>query len=159
MANDSSVHFQSSYTQDKEIQVVAFKLAKEEYAVDIVNVQEINRLLNITRVPRTVKHLEGVINLRGNIIPLINLHTRFNIEASGNEEDRRIIVFQFDDVKAGIIVDEVSEVLRLSEKDIEQTDNVYHAIKGEHINGIAKVDDRLLILLDLKKILESDSFR
>jgi purine-binding chemotaxis protein CheW len=146
---------QNAYNQDEEIQVVAFRLGKEEYAVDILNVQEIIRLLNITRVPRAEDHIEGVVNLRGNIIPIINLHKQFNLQSAGKEEDRRIIVFQFDDLKAGIIVDEVSEVLRLVKADIEETAKVYSSISAEHIQGIAKVNDRLLILLDLLKILES----
>ncbi len=112
-------------------------------------------MLNITRVPRAEDHIEGVVNLRGNIIPIINLHKQFNLQSAGKEEDRRIIVFQFDDLKAGIIVDEVSEVLRLVKADIEETAKVYSSISAEHIQGIAKVNDRLLILLDLLKILES----
>lgn len=147
--------FQGSYVHDEEIQVVAFNLGKEEYAVDILNVQEINRLLNITRVPRAANHIEGVVNLRGNIIPVINLHKKFKLQSAGKEEDKRIIVFQFDDLKAGIIVDEVSEVLRLAKDDIEETAKVYNSINAEHIQGIAKVNNRLLILLDLLKILES----
>jgi purine-binding chemotaxis protein CheW len=155
MEEAATLYFQGSHSQDDEIQVVAFNLGKEEYAVDILNVMEINRLLNITRVPRAEGHIEGVVNLRGNIIPIINLHKQFNLESLGNEEDKRIIVFQFDDLKAGIIVDEVSEVLRLNKEDIEETDKVYSSINTEHIRGIAKVNDRLLILLDLLKILES----
>ncbi|WP_054694379.1 chemotaxis protein CheW [Syntrophomonas palmitatica] len=149
-----SLRFQNSVSSGNEIQVVAFQLGKEEYAVDILNVQEINRLLNITRVPRAEKHIDGVINLRGNIIPVINLHKKFNLQSSGNEEDKRIIVFEFEDVKAGIIVDEVSEVLRLNTADIEATDRVYNSINADHIKGIAKVQERLLILLDLQKILD-----
>lgn len=144
---------EDTYGQE-EIQVVAFRLGKEEYAVDILNVQEINRLLSITRVPRAAKHIEGVVNLRGNIIPIINLHTRFNLQASGDQEDKRIIVFQFDDIKTGIIVDEVSEVLSLSKSDIEETSNVYNSISADLIKGIARVDDRLFLLLDILKILE-----
>lgn len=143
---------QNAYTEE-EIQVVAFKLGKEEYAVDVLNVQEINRLLNITRVPRVERYIEGVVNLRGNIIPVINLHTRFNIEPVGEDEDKRIIVFQFDDTKAGIIVDEVSEVLRLNKENIEDASKVYSSISTDHIKGIAKVDNRLLILLDIARIL------
>ena len=113
-----SLRFQNSVSSGNEIQVVAFQLGKEEYAVDILNVQEINRLLNITRVPRAEKHIDGVINLRGNIIPVINLHKKFNLQSSGNEEDKRIIVFEFEDVKAGIIVDEVSEPTRGSHRGV-----------------------------------------
>jgi purine-binding chemotaxis protein CheW len=139
------------YEDEEEIQVVAFQLGKEEYAVDILNVQEINRLLNITRIPRADKNIEGVVNLRGNIIPVINLHTKFNLESVGEEDDKRIIVFQFDDVRAGIIVDEVSEVLRISSQDIEAA--TYQSMDATLLKGIAKVGERLLILLDLQKIL------
>ncbi|MBP8819912.1 MAG: chemotaxis protein CheW [Syntrophomonadaceae bacterium] len=155
MEETLNLYFQGTYSQDDEIQVVAFNLGKEEYAVDILNVQEINRLLNITRVPRSESHIEGVLNLRGNIIPIINLHKKFNLQSEGNEEDKRIVVFQFNDLKVGIIVDEVSEVLRLGKEDIEETGKVYSSINAEHIKGIAKVNNRLLILLDLLKILES----
>ena len=139
---------------DDGIQVVAFRLGKEEYAVDILHVQEIVRLLSITRVPRSAKHIEGVVNLRGNIVPIINLHQRFNIESAGEEEDKRIVVFQFDDFKAGIIVDEVSEVLALNSNDIEETDKVYSSMSSDFIKGIARVDSRLFLLLDLQKIIE-----
>ncbi len=141
-------------TADGEYQVVAFKLGQEEYAVDVLNVQEIERLLRITRVPRTQDYIEGVINLRGNIVPVMNLHKRFALESHGDDEEKRIIVFQFDYMQVGIIVDEVSEVLRLNVNDIEETTDVYSNLKMEHIKGIAKINDRLLILLDLLKILE-----
>lgn len=155
MEDTVNLYFEGSYSQDDEIQVVAFNLGKEEYAVDILNVQGIERVLNITRIPRSENYIEGVVNLRGNIIPIINLHKKFNLQAEGNEEDKRIIVFQFNDLKVGIIVDEVSEVLRLGKEDIEETGKVYSSINAEHIKGIAKVNNRLLILLDLLKILES----
>ncbi len=147
---------QESQTIEDKIQVVAFQLGKEEYAVDILNVQEINRLLNITRVPRSPAYIDGVVNLRGNIIPVINLHKKFNLGKTGDNEDTRIIVFQFDDVKAGIIVDKVSEVLHLNLNDIEETAKVYNSIDAEIIKGVAKVGDRLLILLDLQKLLGID---
>lgn len=151
------INLKANLTADslgEEFQIVAFKLGQEEYGVDVLNVQEINRLLNITRVPRTYDYIEGVVNLRGNIVPVINLHQKFNIQELGSEDDKRIIVFQFDDLKVGILVDEVSEVIRLKPSDIEETAKVYSSINAEHIKGIAKIDSRLLILLDLPKILE-----
>ena len=153
---DNTVNLQSEegFTHNDGIQVVAFRLGKEEYAVDILHVQEIVRLLSITRVPRSAKHIEGVVNLRGNIVPIINLHQRFTIESAGEEEDKRIVVFQFDDFKAGIIVDEVSEVLALNSNDIEETDKVYSSMSSDFIKGIARVDSRLFLLLDLQKIIE-----
>lgn len=146
---------ENAYHEDHEMQVVAFRLGNEEYAVDILFVQEIIRLLNITRVPRSGKHIEGVINLRGNIIPIVNLHSKFNLQASDNQEDKRIVVFRFEDVQVGIIVDEVSEVIRIKGQDIEPADKVYGAMEADHIKGIAKIDDRLLILLNLASIFES----
>lgn len=153
---DNTVNLQSEegFTHNDGIQVVAFRLGKEEYAVDILHVQEIVRLLSITRVPRSARHIEGVVNLRGNIVPIINLHKRFNIASAGEEEDKRIVVFQYDDLKAGIIVDEVSEVLTLNNNEIEETDKVYSSMSSDFIKGIARVDDRLFLLLDLQKIIE-----
>ncbi len=154
MQNVVNLNISTADYLSEEFQVVAFKLGQEEYGADVLNVQEINRPLNITRVPRTQEYIEGVVNLRGNIVPVINLHTKFNIKGQGSEDDKRIIVFQFDDLKVGIIVDEVSEVIRLKTSDIEETAKVYNAMTVEHIKGIAKVNSRLLILLDLPKILE-----
>ncbi len=149
---------EGAVTQDStETQVVVFRLGKEEYAMDILHVQEIIRLLNITRIPRVEKYIEGVINLRGNIVPLLNLHTKFSLQTSGSEEERRIIVCQFDEVKAGIIVDEVLEVIRLNSRDIETVDNVYTSVNAEQIRGVAKVSGRLLILPDMKKILVGET--
>lgn len=154
MTKVGNLIMEASNLSSEEYQVVAFKLGKEEYAVDVLNVQEIERLLNITRVPRTKDYIDGVINLRGNIVPVINLHKKFNINSYGDEDDKRIIVFQFEEMLVGIIVDEVSEVLSLNINNIEETAKVYNSLTAEHIKGIAKINDRLLILLDLLKILE-----
>ncbi|CFX66267.1 CheW-like protein [Syntrophomonas zehnderi OL-4] len=155
---DTAIDYKDQEQQvtDDVVQVVAFQLGDEEYAVDILNVQEINRLLNVTRVPRSPDYIDGVVNLRGSIIPVINLHTKFNLNKNGEDEDTRIIVFQFEDVKAGIIVDKVSEVLHLHRSDIEETSKVYNSMDAEMIKGVAKVEDRLLILLDLQKLLGID---
>jgi purine-binding chemotaxis protein CheW len=138
---------------DHKIQVVAFELANAEYAVDILHVQEINRLINITRVPRSPSYIEGVINLRGNIVPVINLHKKFNLASPGFDEDTRIIVFQFAEIKAAIIVDSVAEVIQLDRFNIEESGQLYSSIDTEAIQGMAKIDERVLILLDLEKIL------
>lgn len=138
---------------DNKIQVVAFELASAEYAVDILHVQEINRLINITRVPRSPNYIEGVINLRGNIIPVINLHKKFNLANQGFDEDTRIIGFQFDDIKVAIIVDSVSEVIQIDCLNIEETGQLYSSIDTDAIKGMAKIEGRVLILLDLEKML------
>lgn len=152
------IQLEGTDEKQEEIQVVAFKLGKEEYAIDILNVQEIIRLLHITRVPRANQFIDGVVNLRGNIIPIINLHKKFDLEpGDGNEDDKRIIVFEVEDIRAGIIVDNVSEVLRVRVKDIENGDTCQGGLNAEMIKGIAKIDERLLILLDLRKILDLDA--
>ncbi len=141
-------------SEKENLQVVVFKLGVEEYAVDILNVQEINKVLTITRVPRTEQYIEGVMNLRGNIIPIINLYTRFSLQPLGNEEDSRIIVFQIDELKIGVIVDEVVEVVHVNPQDIEEADKLYDSANKDHILGVIKNNDRLLILLDLNKIMD-----
>lgn len=138
------------------IQVVAFQLAEAEYAVEISNVQEINRLLNITRVPKAPAYIEGVINLRGNIIPVINLHKKFNLESQSFDEDTRIIVFQFNDIKAAVIVDSVSEVIQIERDNVEETTSIYSSIDTEAIKGMAKIEERVLILLDLERMLNAE---
>lgn len=141
--------------EDQEnLQVVVFKLGIEEYAVEILYVQEIKKLLTITRVPKAEHYIEGVVNLRGNIIPIINLHTRFSLQPQGNEEDKRIIVFQIDDLKVGVIVDAVLEVVHLQREDVDEATKLYESTNADHIVGVIKKDDRLLILLDLNKILD-----
>jgi len=153
MKNIVNQRSQNSHTGDNEVQVVVFRLAQEEYAADILSVQEIIRLLNITRVPRAEKYIEGVINLRGNIIPVLNLHSRFNIEESSDEEDKRIVVFQIDDIKAGIIVDEVSEVLHIKQDCIEDAALNNYSMNADYLKGVAKVDNRLILILDLQKVI------
>ncbi len=141
---------------DKEIQVVAFTIGSEEYGVDILTVQEIIKVLTITKVPRAGNYIEGVINLRGNVIPVFNLHKRFGVMPSEDEEEARIVVFKFEDAKAGIIVDEVSEVLRIKGNEIEETAKVYQGLEAEFIQGVGKVEDRLLMLLNVRKLLSID---
>ena len=148
--------YEKNQISGEKIQVVAFQLSNAEYAVEITSVQEINRLINITRVPHAPLYIEGVINLRGNIIPVINLHKKFNLFGQSFDEDTRIIVFQFDDIKAAIIVDQVSEVLQLDTAEIDESEHLYSSIDANLIKGMAKIDNRLLILLDLEKMLSTE---
>ncbi|MGE5397863.1 MAG: chemotaxis protein CheW [Chitinophagales bacterium] len=143
-------------TLEDEIQVVAFKLGNEEYGIDILAVQEIIKVLNITRVPRAGQFIEGVINLRGNVIPVFSLHNKFKLIPTGKPDEARIIVFEFDEIKGGIRVDGVSEVIRINSSSIEDTSSVYGSLDSDFINGVAKINGRLLILLNLKKLLGID---
>jgi purine-binding chemotaxis protein CheW len=134
----------------QEEQYVIFRLNAELYGINILSVQEIIRPPKMTTLPNTPPHILGVINLRGSIIPIVDLKVRFNLQDSQNNEDQRIIVLRIDDKLMGIQVDEVQEVLRLKTDQIEQAADICTTIDREFIAGIAKLDDRLIILLSLR---------
>jgi len=137
-----------------EMQVVAFRLDNEEYAVDILAVQEIIRPTAITRVPKAPAFVKGVINLRGNVVPVINLRKRFGINKEDlTDNNARIIILNIDEIKIGITVDSVTEVIRIGSEDIEEP-NLIESIDKKFVEGVGKYDDRLLILLNLEEILE-----
>lgn len=133
------------------LQFVTFRLGKEEYAVDILKVQEINRIVDITPVPNSPQHIEGVINLRGKVIPVINLRKRFGLDSDRLDNHARIIVIDVG-IITGIIVDSVSEVLRISSDAIDPPPLMTGSIDSEYIKGIGKLNDRLLILIDIDKL-------
>jgi purine-binding chemotaxis protein CheW len=140
-------------TYDNELQLVSFILGQEEYGIDILLVQEINRLLRITRVPKAPGFIEGVVNLRGNVIPVINLHRLLGLQTRTNLEGTRIIVVKVQEITAGLVVDAVSEVLRLSQSEIEPTSSLVTTVDTEYIQGIGKKDGRLLLLLNVASVL------
>jgi purine-binding chemotaxis protein CheW len=141
----------------REIQIVVFQLAKESYGIDIAKVQEIKAMSPITAVPRTPAFIEGVINLRGQITPVVNLHTRFGLPKAEYTKETRIIVVNMEGgERVGLIVDGVSEVMRLPEESIEPPSELVATIDSDFVRGIAKVsDERLVILLDLDKLLKA----
>lgn len=138
----------------EELQLVIFRLAKEEYGLPITKVQEINRLVPITKLPQTPSFMEGIINLRGRIIPVIDLRKRFQLAAADQSEDNRIIIVEVNGQTVGIIVDAVTEVVRLSGANIEPPPPAF-ILDAQYIHGVGKFDERLLILLDIDKILTS----
>jgi purine-binding chemotaxis protein CheW len=135
------------------IQVVSFKLGSEEYGVDIAQVQEINRMVAVTHVPRAPQFMEGVINLRGQLIPIIDLRTRFGMPRAEHTKSTRIVVTEIGAKRVGMVVDSVSEVLRLSTDQIEDAPEMITGVDTEYIRGVGKIEDRLIILLDLAKII------
>jgi purine-binding chemotaxis protein CheW len=137
-------------------QLVSFTLANEEFGVDIIKVQEIMRVQEITKVPQMPDYVEGVINLRGNVIPIIDLRKKFGLEVKERDNQTRIIVVNVQDRIVGFIVDAVQQVLRLSEDQIEPPPEVGTSINREYLNGVGKLDDRLLILLSLDTLLTMD---
>ena len=135
------------------IQVVSFKLGSEEYGVDIAQVQEINRMVSITHVPRAPQFMEGVINLRGQLIPIIDLRTRFGMPRAEHTKNTRIVVTEIGTKRVGMVVDSVSEVLRLPSDQIEEAPEMISGVDTEYIRGVGKIEDRLIILLDLARII------
>ena len=135
------------------LQLVSFKIEKEEFGIDILKVQEINKLVQITKVPNAPHFVDGVVNLRGRIIPIIDLRTRLGLPKKEHNKDPRIIVIELNNNTIGFIVDAVSEVLRISSDIIEAPPTISKGIDSDYITSVAKLDDRLLILLDLEKLL------
>lgn len=139
----------------EEEQLVICKIEDEEFGVGIEEVQEIIRLPEITRVPRTPSFVEGVINLRGNVLPVIDLRKRFGLKATKKTNATRIVAVNVVNKTTGIIVDSVSEVLRLPKDDIEPPPPIVAGVEAKYLRGIGKLNDgkRLLILLNLNEVL------
>lgn len=137
----------------EQLQLVTFEVAGEEFAVDILAVQEINRMLDLTRVPQSPPEIEGVINLRGRIIPVIDLRKRFALPAADRSEHNRIVVVEVNGRVLGFIVDRVHEVLRINSSIVDPAPDMVTSVDSEFIQGVGKLEDRLLILLDLRRLL------
>lgn len=138
---------------EQEIQLVIFRLGAEEYGVPITQVREINLLTKPTKIPNSPAFLEGVINLRGQIIPVVDLKKRFAIDQSEYTKDARIMIVEVNESVIGVIVDEVLEVLRLPASSIEPPPPVIAGITAAYLDGVGKLDDRLFILLNMDKVL------
>ncbi len=135
------------------LQLVTFHIGEEEFGVEILKVQEIIRTMAITRVPKAPDFVEGVINLRGKVIPIIDLRKRFGMMAQEHDKHTRIIVIEINGVIVGFVVDSVSEVLRIPANTVEPPPAIISGIESEYISGVGKLADRLLILLDLDRLL------
>ncbi len=152
---DTSVQTKNDSTE--LLQLVSFKIGSEEFGVDILNVQEINKMTQITKVPNSPVFVEGVINLRGRVIPVIDLRRRLNMEKKEHDKDTRIIVVEIETRTIGFIVDSVNEVLRIPVNITEAPPSlVTGGIDSNFIKSVGKLDDRLLILIDLNKILKTE---
>ena len=136
-----------------EYQLVVFNLADEHYGVDIGAVESIIKLQPITAVPRAPGFIQGVTNLRGAVLPVIDLRERFGLPANGTTRDTRIVVIEMNGDQVGMVVDAVSEVLSVPKEDIEAPPSIVNTADSTFITHIAKVDERLIILLDLGQVL------
>ncbi len=135
------------------LQLVTFRLGSEEFSMDILKVQEIIRHMDLTRVPRTPDFVDGVINLRGRVIPVIDLRKRFGMTADERTNETRIIVADVNNSIVGLKVDAVSEVLRLPSDTVEPPPLLVKGTESDYIKGVGKLEGRLIILLDIGKIL------
>ena len=142
------------HLEDESTKLVTFVLGDEEFAFDILYVKEIMRVCEITKVPKSKEFIEGVINLRGNVIPIIDLRKRFNMEPRPYTRTTRIIVLEIDDITVGAIVDAVMETKQISNSCIEPPSSiVVGGMEVECIAGVAKLEDRLISLLHVDKII------
>jgi purine-binding chemotaxis protein CheW len=140
-------------------QMVTFNLGHEAFGVNILQVQEINRMVEITAVPKSESYVEGIINLRGKVIPIIDLRKKFGLNEREHDNHTRIIVVDVNGETVGLVVDSVSEVLRVSSESLDDSPKLVAGSNAEggadYIKAIAKLEDRLLIYLDLDKIITS----
>ncbi len=140
--------------KQEEVQLVVFRLGEEEFGVNIHQVREIVRLVPITPIPRAPEFIEGVVNLRGQILAVMDLAKRLDVPSKPRSEKTRIVVVELEDNVVGMIVDEVSEVLRIPTSKVEKTPQIIESeISQRYITGVGKLEDRLLILIDLAAIL------
>ncbi|HEC98320.1 MAG TPA: chemotaxis protein CheW [Nitrospirae bacterium] len=142
--------------KDDILQLATFRLGEEEYAVEISTVQEINRMTEITKVPNSPPYIEGVLNLRGKIIPAVNLRKKFGLSEKDFDRHTRIMVVDIMETMVGLIVDAVSEVMRISAETLEPAPAMTTGVHSKYIKGIGKINDRLIILLDLDKLFTGE---
>ena len=137
-----------------ERQLVVFDLANEYYGINIALVESIIKTQAITQLPQTPDYVKGVTNLRGSVLPVIDLRTRFGLEAQEFSRQTRIIIVTMGSVKVGMVVDAVSEVLRVSDEFIEPLPPMVSTVNSAFLKGIIRLDTRLIILLELSKVLD-----
>jgi purine-binding chemotaxis protein CheW len=137
----------------KEKKVIAFQIKNEEYALAVDQVNSIERMMPITRVPHTSRFIKGVINLRGVVLPVIDLRARLGMEVTEYNKQTRIIIVETSDIEIGLIVDAANDVISISDDEIEEVQDALNSVHANYIEGILKLDERLLVLLDLEKVL------
>ncbi|SMG16515.1 chemotaxis protein CheW [Paenibacillus aquistagni] len=141
----------------EEMKIVVFKLAHEEYGIEVDKVKTIERMMPITRVPKTYNFIKGVINLRGVVVPVMELSGRFGLSQETYTDQTRIIIVQVGEMEIGFIVDSANDVIDILEDKIEPAPEVVGGIQARYLRGVAKIsEERLLILLNLSEVLRKD---
>ncbi|HEX9224591.1 MAG TPA: chemotaxis protein CheW [Candidatus Acidoferrales bacterium] len=144
---------------DKDLQIVGFRIGDETYGVRISAVREIVRVPAITAVPNAPDYIEGVINLRGKIIPVMDLRKRFGIKNVEPNKKNRILVVELENKVLGLIVNSASEVLKIPPADIEMPNTMFQEGEVSYVTGVGKLNGRLVILLDIGKLLQRGELR
>ena len=154
---ESAVQAEERINQaEKAGKYLTFQLLKEEYGLEILKVREIIGVMDITTVPRTPEYVRGVINLRGQVIPVIDLRLKFGLQKSDYDKRTCIIVVDVKGLMMGIVVDTVSEVLDIEAGNIEETPSFGTKLNTDYILGMGKVDDKVKILLEIDRVLTSE---
>lgn len=146
-----------SASASQQLQLVSFTVGEELFAVDILRVQEINRMMALTKVPQSPPGVEGVINLRGRIIPVLDLRVQFGFPQIEQSEQTRIVVIEISGNTIGFVVDSVREVMRIPASIVEPSPQMGSSIDSSYVSGVAKLEDQLLILLELENLLSPES--
>lgn len=142
-----------------EMKVIVFRLKDEEYGVEVSQVRSIERMQHITKIPRTAMFVKGVINLRGVVTPIINLRSRFELEEGQYTDSTRIIIVALGEMEVGLIVDAANDVIDVPLDAIEPPPEVVGGVEADYLQGVAKLDDRLLILLNLDRVLSTEELK
>lgn len=143
----------------EKVKVVVFRLKDEEYGVEVDQVKSIERMESITRVPNTPPFVKGVINLRGVVIPVINLRSRFQMEEEEYTDSTRIVIVHVNEMEVGLIVDAALDVLDVPLDAIEPPPEVVGGVEAAYLRGMAKLEDRLLVLLNLDRVLSPEELK
>ena len=147
---------QTDFVHTDMFQLVSFSLGTQRFAIDILKVQEIDNMKDITSIPNTLPYVAGAINLWGKVISVLNLRKKFDMEKNVNTDKEKIIIVDIKGTLTGIIVDAVSDVLRIPADSIESPPQVSERLRSGLIRGIAKQQAGLILILDMDKLLDSD---
>lgn len=145
--------------REQELKVIVFQLKDEEYGVDIQQIRSVEQVPSITRVPRTPVFVKGVINLRGVVTPIVDLRERFKMEHRIYDENTRIIIVNAAGMEVGLVVDSANDVMDVPLSVIAPAPEIVGGINAAYLQGVAKLEDRLLILLDLERVLNNEELR
>lgn len=138
------------------LQQVIFKLDKEEYGIDIMKVNVIEKYSEVVKIPNAPEYIEGIINLRGEVLPVYSLRKKFNLKEKEASEETKIIVAITNEMKIGFVVDQVMEILHIEDETIENTPKIVTGISHKYIKSVAKLDGRMIILVDIDLIVSDE---